>query len=70
MSTPDSSWRYPFGPREAEAKKAEAERLGTQAAKAESVRMAGWDIGTGKSLVYLVLFATVVAVIVLAIVLS
>jgi len=70
MSTPDSSWRYPFGPREADAKRAEAERIGSQAAKAESVRMEGRDMGTNKSLLYLILLAAVVVVIVLAIVLS
>jgi len=70
MSTPDSSWRVSFGPREADAKKVEAERLGFQAAKAESIRMEGRDIGTSKSLVYLVLLVAVIAVIVLAIVIS
>ena len=69
MSTPDSSWRAPFGPREADAKRSEAERLGSQAAKAESIRMASRDTGTSKSFFYLVLLAAVTAVIILAIVL-
>jgi hypothetical protein len=60
----------PFGPREADAKKAEAERLGSLAAKYESVRIAGKTTGTSKSLVYLVLLSAAVAVVILAIVLS
>jgi len=63
MSTPDSSWRTPVAQREADAKKLDAGRLGSQAAKAESVRMAGSGNGLmGKNLANILMILTVIAV--------
>ena len=70
MSGDISSWRIPVAQKETEAKKLETEGLVAQAAKADSVRLAGREAATSRSLVYVVLIVAVVAVIVLALVLS